>query len=349
MKVEELDFELPPELIAQMPTENRSESRLLVLDRKTGDISDRRFSDIAEYLFPGDCLVLNDTKVLPARFFAQRTTGASIEGLYLDVSSGGLWHVMLKNSRKLKEGEVFELLSSGGSVFCKVLAERRLDDGTWHIRPHSDLPSEKLLEHIGYAPLPPYIKRSRGGEKPDYDRQRYQTVYARQIGAVAAPTAGLHFTDELLNRLSEKGVSTAHVTLHVGAGTFKPVTADNLIDHEIHSERYEIEAQNADIINRKRQAGGRIVAVGTTSVRTLETVAQNGGIRPSSGDTRLFIMPGFEYKAVDAVITNFHLPKSTLLALVGAFAGMDNIKKAYAHAVKERYRFFSYGDAMLIQ
>ena len=348
MKTLELDYFLPEDLIAQQPAHKRSQSKLLFLSKDRKTYEDLVFSDIFDHLKAGDCLVINNTRVLPARFFAQRLSGASFEGLFLDMTSDGLWHVMLKNSRRLKMGESFTLLDLKKHSHCKAIAESKNADGTWNIKVVSNENLEQVLEKIGFAPLPPYIKRPKGGESPDFDRQRYQTVFAKENGAVAAPTAGLHFTDELLSRLKDKGVKLAQVTLHVGAGTFKPVTAENLEDHEIHSERYSLDQENAQIINKTKQTGGRVIAVGTTSVRTLETIARSGQIKASSGNTQLFITPGFEYKAVDGMVTNFHLPKSTLLALVGAFAGMDFIKQAYKHAVENKYRFFSYGDAMLI-
>jgi S-adenosylmethionine:tRNA ribosyltransferase-isomerase len=350
MKIDELDYDLPPELIAQKPSEVRGGSRLLVLDRESGEFADRMFTDIEDMINPGDCLVVNDTKVLAARFFGSRQSGAALEGLFLGCDESGRWKVMLRNSRKVKEGERVILFDNieKREAFTAIAAERG-EDGTFFIQVESELDVEKVLDVIGYAPLPPYIKRPRGGDRPEYDKERYQTVFAAQSGAVAAPTAGLHFTDEMLERLKAKGVRYAKVTLHVGAGTFKPVTAKNVEDHDIHSERYSIDAANAAIINAAKAAGGRVIAVGTTSVRTLETVAREGQITEAAGDTRLFITPGFEYRAVDAMITNFHLPKSTLLALVGAFAGMENIMAAYRHAVEQKYRFFSYGDAMFIR
>ncbi len=348
MKTQELYYDLPQELIAQKPAPNREESRLMLLDRKSGEYNDAQFSDILEQINDGDCLVINDTKVLAARFFARRVSGAKIEGLFLELTEQGLWHVMLKNSRKLKLDEQFILLDTNKKDSVNATMRKRLDDGSFLIEVASPLELEQLLQEIGFAPLPPYIKRPDGGSKPQEDISRYQTVFARETGAIAAPTAGLHFSEQLLKRITDKGVRIAHVTLHVGAGTFKPVTVENLEDHDIHSERYSLDQENAGIINEVKNSGGRIIAVGTTSVRTLETIARSGKIEAKSGDTRLFITPGFQYRAVDAMVTNFHLPNSTLLALVGAFAGMDNVMAAYAHAVRENYRFFSYGDAMFI-
>ena len=350
MKVADLDYYLPQELIAQQPCPHRDGSRLLVLDRQKAAIRDKHFYDIEQLLVKGDCLVVNDTKVLPARFFARRVSGASLEGLFLNSTADNIWNVMLKNSRKLKDGEKFILLDKNKQDSFTAIAQEKQLDGTFNITIESELPLESVLEIIGYAPLPPYIKRPSGGDTADQDRQRYQTVFADNSGAVAAPTAGLHFTEDILQRLRNKGVAFAKATLHVGAGTFKPVTAENVEDHEIHTERYVLSAESAEIINIAKSKGGRIVAVGTTSVRTLETIfKQHGCIKAASGETNLFITPGFEYKVVDAMITNFHLPKSTLLALVGAFAGMDFVLKAYKHAVENKYRFFSYGDAMFIE
>ncbi len=348
MKTQELYYDLPQELIAQKPAPNREESRLMLLDRKSGEYNDAQFSDILEQINDGDCLVINDTKVLAARFFARRVSGAKIEGLFLELTAQGLWHVMLKNARKLKLDEQFILLDTDKKDFVEATMRKRLDDGSFLIEVLSELELEQLLQQIGFAPLPPYIKRPDGGSEPQEDLSRYQTVFARETGAIAAPTAGLHFSEQLLKRITDKGVRIAHVTLHVGAGTFKPVTVDNLEDHDIHSERYSLDQENAGIINEVKNSGGRIIAVGTTSVRTLETIARSGKIEAKAGDTRLFITPGFQYRVVDAMVTNFHLPNSTLLALVGAFAGMDNVMAAYRHAVRENYRFFSYGDAMFI-
>ena len=347
MKTSQLDYCLPPELIAQAPADKRSESRLLVLGRSDGSITDSSFAKIADYLQPGDCLVLNDTKVLPAKFFATRQTGARIEGLFLQQQDGE-WLVMLKNARRISVGEQICLVDRAGADYCGAIAVEKLEKGRWLLKVESEKRPEAILEEIGFSPLPPYIKRPRPQITHELDISRYQTVYADRPGAVAAPTAGLHFTKELLAKLKEMGVSIAYLTLHVGAGTFKPITAEKLEEHQMHSERFSLDETNAAIINRARQRQGRIIAVGTTSVRTLETIAAAGAITASQGSTDIFIMPGFEFRIVDGVITNFHLPKSTLLALVGAFAGLDKIKVAYQHAIQERYRFYSYGDSMLI-
>jgi len=339
---------LPGELIAQSPAESRCGSRLLVMERAGGKVWDRSFADIAGYIDSGDCLVVNDTRVLPARFFARRLTGARLEGLFLAEHTGGRWEVMLKNSRKVKCGEEIELFARDGSEWGRAVALDRLDDGRWLVEMGDESDVEAILAQIGFAPLPPYIRRDEYGEQAAADLQRYQTVYAREAGAVAAPTAGLHFTAEILTQLRDKGVRSAHVTLHVGAGTFKPVTAERLADHKMHSERFRLAEEDARIVNDTISGGGRIVAVGTTSVRTLETLARGGRVEAGQGQTNLFIQPGYEFQIVDAMVTNFHLPRSTLLALVGAFAGLGNILAAYRHAIDQRYRFYSYGDAMLI-
>ena len=380
MKTELFDYELPPERIAQTPAPSRSESRLLVLDRKGPDLLDCRFTDIGRFLREGDCLVLNDTKVLPARFFAERKTGAAIEGLFLRSGRGSeivdgvaastppvwglvqpvnnpqaalaaatpLWEVMLKGARKVRIGERIWILDRHRKRHGEAELIEKRPDGVCLLRIDSDRSAEEILEEVGFPPLPPYIHRDGDLSQAQEDRQRYQTVYARQSGAVAAPTAGLHFTEPLLAQLQEQRVHLAWVTLHVGTGTFKPVTTENLEDHEIHHEWYKIDEENTRAINEAREAGGRIVAVGTTATRVLETVASGPRVSPGTGTTGLFITPGYEFKVVDAMITNFHLPRSTLLALVAAFAGLDRTLGAYRHAVEQRYRFYSYGDAMLI-
>lgn len=347
MKTKELNYYLPPELIAQQPVTVRSESRLLVLDRCGGDIIDRRFSGIGEYLMPGDCLVLNDTQVIPARFFARRSSGAKLEGLFL-TENDNVWTAFLKGIRKLKSGETIYLKDIQGDDFCEAVLLEKMEQGKCRLELKTNSETPGVLERIGFPPLPPYIKRDNDPTVAAVDKQRYQTVYARRSGAVAAPTAGLHFTEQLIEQLKQAGIMFAYITLHVGAGTFKPVTAENIEDHEIHQERFSINHDNARIVNQAKQSGSRIIPVGTTSTRVLETVARNRRIEAAEGVTDLFIKPGCQFKITDAMITNFHLPKSTLLALVASFAGLEKILAAYNHAIEKRYRFYSYGDAMLI-
>jgi S-adenosylmethionine:tRNA ribosyltransferase-isomerase len=348
MKTEELDYYLPEELIAQQPAKTRSRSRLLVLDRQNGSLTDARFDKIGEFLRRGDCLVLNDTKVLAARFFAKRQTGGSLEGLFLNQQDKGLWEVMLKGLGKVKTGEYIRLKDTKGGDFCLAEVIEKKTDGKCLLKIEAESPAEKTLRKIGFPPLPPYIRRDTNLRQAARDRQRYQTVYARNLGAVAAPTAGLHFTKKLIATLKTRGVEFAYVTLAVGEGTFRPVTAETLEEHQIHEERFSIDKRNARAINKTREKGGRIIAVGTTSVRVLETAAAQGQLSAMTDSTRLFIKPGYKFRMVDGIVTNFHLPKSTLLALVGALAGLDTTLAAYAHAVDMRYRFYSYGDAMLI-
>ena len=348
MKTEKLQFDLPPELIAQQPSPVRSDSRLLVLDRESGSLADSQFNRLGDFLVPGDCLVLNDTKVLPARFFAQRHSGAKMEGLFLAETEPGIWEVLLKGARKIRPGERFYLKNREKGDFCtaEVIEKRGNDTCRLEIQANAEL--ETILNEIGFPPLPPYIKRDDDLALAAADMQRYQTVYARRPGAVAAPTAGLHFTDKLIQQLKQAGIHFAYLTLHVGTGTFKPIKTDDIEDHNIHQEWFSIDEGNAAIINAAKDNGGRIIAVGTTSTRALETAAVGGQVQARHGTTGLFIKPGYEFKMVDAMITNFHLPKSTLLALVAAFAGLENILGAYGHAIEKRYRFYSYGDAMLI-
>ena len=348
MKTEDLNYTLPAELIAQHPSQKRQTSRLLVLDRTASTLADRHFSDLAEYLRPGDCLALNNTKVLPARFYAQKLTGAQLEGLFLHEEPDGQWQVLLKNARKVKSGEPIELLDRAGNVWEQATANPSEVKGQWLLKPMKSADAFSALDAIGLPPLPPYIKRDREDPDTTDDLQRYQTVYAAQPGAVAAPTAGLHFNEPMLEQLQQAGVKLAYITLHVGIGTFRPVQTETLDEHPMHEERYEVSTEAAEIINSTVDAGGRIIAVGTTSVRTLESIAADRHVQPSQGKTKLFIQPGYEFKIVDAMVTNFHLPKSTLLALVGAFAGLDFMMKAYQHAIEQKYRFYSYGDAMLI-
>jgi S-adenosylmethionine:tRNA ribosyltransferase-isomerase len=357
MKTQELNYYLPPQLIAQKPVRSRSSSRLLVLERSPaafcesrsgGKLTDSQFSHIGEFLRPGDCLVLNDTKVLPARFFMQLADGAGLEGLFLSESASGLWDVMLKGSRRLKPGDRLYLIDKHKQDYCSGVLLEKKADGICRLKIDTQEGHEIILSRVGFPPLPPYIKRNDDLRIAQVDKRRYQTVYARKAGAIAAPTAGLHWTNKLIKQLKKKGINFAYTTLHVGVGTFKPITAESLEDHTMHREQFEITEENARIINRTKADGGRIIAVGTTTVRTLESVAEGSKVKAAKGATALFIKPGYKFKIVDAMITNFHLPKSTLLALVAAFAGLETILAAYNHAIKHRYRFYSYGDAMLI-
>jgi len=348
MKTENLHYHLPPELIAQQPLHIRSGSRLLVLDRSSAKLIDSRFSKLGDFLLPGDCLVLNDTRVLQARFFAQRSSGARLEGLFLAESAAGIWDAMLKGARKVKPGEHICLKSKEKADFCRAEVLQKTPDGRCRLKVEAQADAETILNEIGFPPLPPYIKRDDDPTVAAADKRRYQTVYARKAGAVAAPTAGLHFTNKLIEQLKRAGIHFAHVTLHVGPGTFKPITTENLQDHKIHEERFHIDEENAKLINATKNKGGRIIAVGTTSTRVLETAVTRSKIKAAGGTTDLFIKPGYKFKIVDAMITNFHLPRSTLLALVAALAGLQHILAAYDHAIKQRYRFYSYGDAMLI-
>ena len=348
MKTDRLNYYLPPELIAQHPLRIRSDSRLLVLNRTNLEIIDSRFDNIGDFLLPGDCLVLNDTKVLPARFFARRPTGGKLEGLFLAQDADRTWDIMLKGTRKLNPGDHLILKDKQKADFCKAVLLKKQSQGRCLLRLKTEADTEAVLDKIGFPPLPPYIKRDDNPKLAQIDKLRYQTVYARHTGAVAAPTAGLHFTDRLIEQLKEAGICFAYITLHIGTGTFKPVTTENLEDHQIHQERFSIDEVNARIINEAKSKGGRIIPVGTTSTRTLETITAGSQIKALSGTTSLFIKPGYKFKITEAMITNFHLPKSPLLALVAAFAGLDNILDAYNHAIEKRYRFYSYGDAMLI-
>jgi S-adenosylmethionine:tRNA ribosyltransferase-isomerase len=348
MKTEQLDYDLPPELIAQQPPAVRGRSRLLVLEHSSGKLSDSLFAEIGRFLVPGDCLVLNDTKVLPARFFARRKSGGKLEGLFLAESKAGTWEVLLKGAGKVKEGESLHLADREGQGFCIATVLEKGDEGRCKLMVDNKLETEGVLENIGFTPLPPYIKRGNDAEQDEFDKIRYQTVYAHEAGAVAAPTAGLHFTEELIESLKAARVDFAYLTLHVGEGTFRPVTTETIDEHKMHAEKFSIDEKNTQIINSAKEGGGRIIAVGTTSARVLETVSASSRIQASSGTTNLFIKPGYKFRMVDAMITNFHLPRSTLLALVAAFAGLENIMRAYRHAIEKRYRFYSYGDAMLI-
>jgi S-adenosylmethionine:tRNA ribosyltransferase-isomerase len=348
MKTEKLNYNLPPELIAQEPLAVRSDSRLLVMNRSNGDIKDSNFSRIGDFLSPGDCLVLNNTKVLPARFFAKRATGGKLEGLFLCENAEKIWTVFLKGTRKIKTGEKIFLTDKQKGEFCRAELIEKIEQGKCMLKLETEMNNQAVLEIIGFPPLPPYIKRDDNSDTAELDMQRYQTVYAQKYGAVAAPTAGLHFTNQLIEQLRQGGINFAYITLHVGAGTFKPITAENIEKHQIHEEKFSIDEENSWVINQAKNKGGRIIPVGTTSTRVLETVGKNLQVESTSGSTELFITPGFEFKICDALITNFHLPKSSLLALVATFAGLEKILTAYNHAIEQRYRFYSYGDAMLI-
>lgn len=340
MNVEEFDYHLPESLIAQTPLKNRDQSRLLVLGRKTGNIAHKHFTDIMDYFEPGDTLVLNDTRVMPARLFGlKEETGAKVEMLMLTRIEDNDWEVLLKPAKRIKVGNT---LSFGNG---KIIAEciKELEQGGRIMRLHYEGILEERLDELGEMPLPPYIK-----ERLD-DPDRYQTVYAKENGSAAAPTAGLHFTDELLQKIKDKGVNIAFITLHVGLGTFRPVSVEDIDDHEMHSEYYQMTKETADMLNKTKENGHRIISVGTTSTRTLETICRDHEqFVATSGWTDIFIYPGFEYKAIDGLITNFHLPKSTLVMLVSAFSSREYILNAYKEAVKLKYRFFSFGDAMLI-
>ncbi|QHN49990.1 tRNA preQ1(34) S-adenosylmethionine ribosyltransferase-isomerase QueA [Geobacillus stearothermophilus] len=341
MKVDLFDFHLPEELIAQTPLPDRAASRLMVLDKRTGAIRHETFRNIISYLNPGDCLVLNDTRVMPARLYGEKAeTGGTVEVLLLKQLDGDRWETLVKPGKRVKPGTK---LTFGGGKLQAVCLDT-LEHGGRVLEFSYDGLFYEVLAELGEMPLPPYIK-----EKLD-DPERYQTVYAREIGSAAAPTAGLHFTEELLDAIREKGVHIAFITLHVGLGTFRPVQVDDVEKHDMHAEFYQMSEETAETLNRVRNQGGRIIAVGTTSTRTLETIAgkHNGRFVAESGWTDIFIYPGYEFKGIDGLVTNFHLPKSTLIMLVSALAGREHILHAYEVAVKERYRFFSFGDAMLI-
>lgn len=343
MNLHDFYYDLPEELIAQDPLADRSSSRLMVLDKKTGRTEHRIFKDIIEFLNPGDCLVINDTKVIPARLIGEKEgTGAAIEVLLLKRKEDmvNTWEVLVKPGKKAKPGT--RISFGNGKLVGEVIDI--VEEGDRLIKFSFDGIFEEILDELGQMPLPPYITHKLE------DKNRYQTVYAKHEGSAAAPTAGLHFTNELLAEIEAKGVKIARVTLHVGLGTFRPVKVENILDHHMHSEYYEISEEAADIINSVKQSGGRIIAVGTTSTRTLESVADTHGcIKPCRGWTDIFIYPGYEFKAIDCLITNFHLPESTLIMLVSALAGKDNVMAAYRKAVENRYRFFSFGDAMFIK
>ena len=342
MDLHDFYYDLPEELIAQDPLSDRSSSRLMVLDKNTGAIEHRIFRDITEYLKPGDCLVINDTKVIPARLIGEKEgTGAAIEVLLLKrlEDRQDTWEVLVKPGKKCKVGA--KIVFGGGKLKGEIIDI--VEEGNRLIQFTYDGIFEEILDELGQMPLPPYITHKLE------DKNRYQTVYAKYEGSAAAPTAGLHFTKELLNEIKEKGVEIANVTLHVGLGTFRPVKVENVLEHHMHSEFYDVEEEEAKKINECRKNGGRVIAVGTTSCRTLESVTgEDGIVKAGNGWTEIFIYPGYKFKAIDCLITNFHLPESTLLMLVSALAGRENIMAAYEEAVKEKYRFFSFGDAMFI-
>ena len=341
MNVSDFDYELPKELIAQTPLKVRDSSRLLVMDKVTGEVNHRHFTDIIDYLNKGDVLVLNDTKVIPARLIGvKEETGAVIELLLLKDLGEDEWECLSKPAKRLKIGTIVSF--GDGSLKAEVTG--KFDEGLTHVKLLYDGILMEILDKLGTMPLPPYIH-----EKLE-DNDRYQTVYAKNIGSAAAPTAGLHFTPELLKKIEDKGIITTYVTLHVGLGTFRPVEVDNIFDHQMHTEYYVMNEETANILNKAKDEDRRIIAVGTTSTRTLETVAtnNNGRFVATSGNTNIFIYPGYEFKAIDCLITNFHLPKSTLVMLVSALSTRDNILNAYKEAVNEKYRFFSFGDSMFI-
>ncbi len=340
MKVKDFYFDLPKELIAQHPLEKRDESRLMVLNKKSGEVEHKVFKDIIEYLNPGDCLVLNDTRVMPARLYgAKEGSGGKMEFLLLNRHEDDIWETLVKPGKRGKVGAKFVF----GNGELKAQVVEVLDNGNRKVKFYYDGIFEEVLDRLGEMPLPPYIE-----EKLE-DRERYQTVYSKEVGSAAAPTAGLHFTDELLQAIKKKGINIAFVTLHVGLGTFRPVKAEDIQDHEMHSEYYILDKENAEIINNAKRSGKRVIAVGTTSNRTLESIAnEEGQVKEQSGYTSIFIYPGYKFKIVDAIITNFHLPESTLIMLISAFSTREIVMNAYKIAVENKYRFFSFGDAMFI-
>lgn len=339
MKVEEFNYELPKELIAQTPYNKRDEARLMVLDRKTKTFEHKVFRDIIDYLNKGDCLVINDTKVIPARIFGKKETGANVEFLLLKRLEGDDWEAMVRPGNKLKPGT--KVLFGDGILKAQILDV--LEGGNRRVKFEYKGIFNEILDQIGLMPLPPYIK-----EKLK-DKSKYQTVYAKYDGSSAAPTAGLHFTNELLEKIKDKGIEIAKVTLHIGIGTFRPVKVENVEDHKMHSEHYYIKKDDANKINLAKQTGHRVISVGTTSCRVLESVSNEQGlVHEAEGDTDIFIYPGYKFKCIDSLITNFHLPESTLIMLVSSLAGRDFVFKAYNEAVKEKYKFFSFGDAMII-
>lgn len=341
MKVTDFDFHLPEELIAQHPLEQRDEARLMLLDKETGEIEHKVFKDIIDYLEPGDCLVLNDTRVLPARLIGSKEeTGGKMEFLLLKRNDKDIWETLVKPGKRAQIGTRFSF--GEGELKAEVIGMG--EEGSRIVKFEYEGIFEQVLDKLGQMPLPPYIT-----EKLE-DKEMYQTVYSKEQGSAAAPTAGLHFTEELLGRIKDKGVNIAFLTLHVGLGTFRPVKVENILEHNMHSEYYCMTEATADIINKTKESGRKVIAVGTTSCRTLETIGdKNGTVREQSGWTDIFIYPGYKYKVVDKLITNFHLPQSTLIMLVSALAGKENVMNAYETAVKDQYRFFSFGDAMFVK
>lgn len=340
LRTSDFYFDLPEELIAQDPLEDRSSSRLLMLDKTTGDMKHETFKNVIDYLAPGDCLVLNNTKVIPARLIGNRETGGAVEVLLLKRHQDDVWETLVKPGKKCKPGA--KLIFGDGLLKAEVL--ETVEEGNRLIKFYYEGIFEEVLDKLGEMPLPPYITHKL------QDKNRYQTVYAKYEGSAAAPTAGLHFTNELLQKIEEKGVKIAYVTLHVGLGTFRPVKVDNVLEHHMHSEYYEITKESAETINTTKASGKKVICVGTTSCRTIESAAdENGHLEPCCGNTEIFIYPGYKFKVLDELITNFHLPESTLVMLVSALAGRDNVLNAYKEAVKERYRFFSFGDAMFVR
>jgi len=340
LKVKDFYFDLPKELIAQHPLKKRDESRLMVLNKKSGEVEHKVFKDIIEYLNPGDCLVLNDTRVMPARLYgAKEGSGGKMEFLLLNRHEDDIWETLVKPGKRGKVGAKF--VFGNGELKAEVVEV--LDNGNRKVKFYYNGIFEEVLDRLGEMPVPPYIE-----EKLE-DRERYQTVYSKEVGSAAAPTAGLHFTDELLQAIKKKGINIAFVTLHVGLGTFRPVKAEDIQDHEMHSEYYILDKENAEIINNAKRSGKRVIAVGTTSNRTLESIAnEEGQVKEQSGYTSIFIYPGYKFKIVDAIITNFHLPESTLIMLISAFSTREIVMNAYKIAVENKYRFFSFGDAMFI-
>jgi S-adenosylmethionine:tRNA ribosyltransferase-isomerase len=345
MNIAHFDYDLPPHLIAQQPAPERDQSRLLVLRRGGPVVAHRAFADLPELLAPGDLLVLNDTRVIPARLLGRRGgTGGKWEGLFLRETADGLWELLSQTRGRLSAAETV-LVEAPPAPPLPLELVSKTPERHWLVRPHGGGATAELLARYGQVPLPPYIRKGRAGEG---DRERYQTVYARQSGAVAAPTAGLHFTPQLFERLHQRGVARAFVTLHVGVGTFQPIQVEDVTRHQVHREWGELPAATVAAVEACKARGGRVVAVGTTSVRVLETVAASGPLRPWCGESDLTIRPGFAFRAVDALVTNFHLPRSSLLMLVAAFTGLESMRAAYREAIARGYRFYSYGDAMLI-